>query len=879
MNVSEFASVRTTFERISHTGANLATAPDFIELLPLAVYACDSAGRFLWFNHRAVQLWGRTPRIADDNDTYSGFYKLHFNGREVERDATPMAEALRTGIPVHGLEGQMERPDGSTIWAIVHSEPVEDESGAVVGAINCFHETTTLHDAFDELEDFFENSAVAMHLVSRNGTILRANNAELEMLGYTAGEYIGRNIAEFHAEPATIDDILHRLLRAESIRHYPARLRAKDGSIRHVLITSNARVSGGEFVNTRCLTLDVTEQKRAEEALALRVMEQSALYDLTEKLQHVRSLKEVYEAGLEAIMRVLRCPRASILVFDHTDTMRFVAWHGLSERYRRAVEGHSPWTRDETDPQPIYLESVERAPLSTELKQTIAQEGIRAVAFVPLLESGQLLGKFVIYYDGAHSFSPSERNVALTIARQLGWGIERMRAAEKLQRLAAIVESSDDAIISKDLNGIITTWNRSAERLFGYSPAEVIGKPVTVLIPPDRLDEEPGILARIRRGEKVDHYETVRQRKDGSLIDISLTVSPVRDAAGNVVGASKISRDISERKRSEAALRRSEQRLQELLAAIPAAIYTTDAEGKITYYNEAAVELAGREPRLGSDEWCVTWKLYWPDGRPMRHDECPMAIALREGRPIRNAEAIAERPDGSRVPFIPYPTPLRDANGKIVGAINMLVDISERRQAETHQRVLLNELNHRVKNNMQMIQSLLDSAAKQVRSPDAQRIFDEASRRIAAMAAAQRVLYGTAAATRFKSEDFLAAVCHTARETFAANVKIVCERATGILSNDTAMPLALILNELLTNAAKYGATKPGSVIRAGLVGEGDAFVLYVEDDGPGFDLSAVRQRSSGLYLVQGLARQLRGQFEVSKNPTRCSVRFPGGNEA
>src|ERR1700723_3256168 len=114
------------------------------------------------------------------------------------------------------------------------------------------------------------------------------------------------------------------------------------------------------------------------------------------------------------------------------------------------------------------------------------------------------------------------------------------------QHLAAIVESSDDAIISKDLNGIIQTWNRGAERVFGYTADEVIGQPVTILIPVDRIDEEPGILARIRRGERIDHYETVRQRKDGSLIDISLTVSPMRDGDGRVAGASKIARELND---------------------------------------------------------------------------------------------------------------------------------------------------------------------------------------------------------------------------------------------------------------------------------------------------------------------------------------------
>jgi len=124
-------------------------------------------------------------------------------------------------------------------------------------------------------------------------------------------------------------------------------------------------------------------------------------------------------------------------------------------------------------------------------------------------------------------------------------------ADEIAQRLAAIVESSDDAILAKDLNGTITSWNSGAERLFGYTAHEAIGSPVTMLIPPDRANEEPTILARIRAGERIDHYETIRQRKDGSLIEISLSVSPIRGPDGEVIGASKIARDITLRRRAE----------------------------------------------------------------------------------------------------------------------------------------------------------------------------------------------------------------------------------------------------------------------------------------------------------------------------------------
>jgi len=136
-------------------------------------------------------------------------------------------------------------------------------------------------------------------------------------------------------------------------------------------------------------------------------------------------------------------------------------------------------------------------------------------------------------------------------------------ATERAQRLlSAIVDSSDDAIISKNLNSIITSWNKSAERLFGYTSEEVIGKPINLLIPSDRQDEEPSIIGRLMRGERVDHFETVRRRKNGTLVDISLTISPIRDSSGRVVGASKIARDITKGKRAEAEILRANRDLE-----------------------------------------------------------------------------------------------------------------------------------------------------------------------------------------------------------------------------------------------------------------------------------------------------------------------------
>jgi PAS domain S-box-containing protein len=167
-------------------------------------------------------------------------------------------------------------------------------------------------------------------------------------------------------------------------------------------------------------------------------------------------------------------------------------------------------------------------------------------------------------------------------------------AEEMRGRLAAIVASSDDAIISKTLEGVIVTWNEGATRIFGYAADEAIGRSITIVIPEDRLHEEPAILERMRRGERVDHYQTVRQRKDGRLVDVSITVSPIRNAAGEIIGASKIARDISEQKRAEEALQVSNQRFRLMANSAPVLIWLADVSKSRTWFNRQWLEFTGR---------------------------------------------------------------------------------------------------------------------------------------------------------------------------------------------------------------------------------------------------------------------------------------------
>jgi len=251
--------------------------------------------------------------------------------------------------------------------------------------------------------------------------------------------------------------------------------------------------------------------------------------------------------------------------------------------------------------------------------------------------------------------------------------------------------------------------------------------------------------------------------------------------------------------RSQATLRERERRFRELLDALPAAVYTTDAAGRITYYNEAAADLWGHRPALGSSEWCGSWKLFWPDGTPLPHDECPMAVALKEDRAVRGMEAAAERPDGTRVPFIPYPTPIHDETGKLVGAVNMLVDITDRKRAEEQHNLLVRELHHRVKNTLAMVQAITGSTA---RATDNIEDFKTALfGRIQSLAKTHLLL---------SDEERAVSFAHVLRSELGAfddgsHERIVLSGPDVPLTSQLAVSLGMAIHELTTNAAKYGS--------------------------------------------------------------------------
>ncbi|HEY2083688.1 MAG TPA: PAS domain S-box protein, partial [Verrucomicrobiae bacterium] len=407
-----------------------------------------------------------------------------------------------------------------------------------------------------------ESSDDAIITKDLNGVITSWNRGAERIFGYNAAEAIGHPITilippdHINEEPR----ILERIRRGERVDHYQTVRQRKDGSRIDISLTvSPVRDASGRVVGASKIARDISERAKIQEQL----QQSENRFRVT--------LGSIGDA-------VIATDREGRVEFMNSVAEKLTGWDS---------------------PQAFGV------PLDTVFK--IVNESSRQPVESPVahvFRKGVVVGlanhTVLIAKDGTER--PIDDSAApirdgkedLTGVVLVFRDATKQRAAELTARkLATIVENSDDAIISKDLNGIITTWNRGAERIFGYTTDEAVGRPIQMLIPPDHINEEPQILDRIRKGERVDHYQTVRQRKDGSLVDISLTVSPVRDASGTVVGASKIARDVTEQRRIYDRLRESEERFRITLTSIGDAVISTDHKGRVTFINSVAEELTG----------------------------------------------------------------------------------------------------------------------------------------------------------------------------------------------------------------------------------------------------------------------------------------------
>jgi len=483
----------------------------------------------------------------------------------------------------------------------------------------------------------------------------------------------------------------------------------------------------------------------------------------------------------------------------------------------------------------------------------------------------------------------------------------------QLARLAAIVQSSDDAIVSKTLDGLIVSWNAGAVRIFGYQPEEIIGKSITTVIPPELHAEERDILDRLRRGERIDHFETVRIRKDGRRVQLSITVSPIRDASGTIVGASKIARDIGLQKDAE----RTAAQLAAIVESSDDAIVSKSLDGQIQSWNAGATRLFGytAEEAIGQS---IT--LIIPQERYA--EERGILKRVRGGERVEHFDTMRVTKGGQRIPVSLTVSPVRDPRGTIIGASKIARDISGRKQAEEalqkSQQALREAdrrkdefmalLAHELRNPLAPIRYALATARKCDRTAEQQRRAEEIiERQVAHMSRLLDDLLDVSRITRGTLELKLAnteltVVLGTAIEAARPfldakrhNLSLDLPKQAVRLVADSVR-LAQVFSNLLINAAKY--TDPGGRIELHAAQVDNQVVVSVRDNGMGISTemmprlftmfaqdSTVVEHSEGglgigLALTRGVVDLHGGRVEARSDGPGCgsefSVTIPAG---
>ena len=538
-----------------------------LNLLPAAAYVCDLSGVIKNYNEEAVRLWGREPMAGErDEQLFSTYEFFNLNGTPLPQGQVPLAASLGESRVRKDWEIMIQRAGLSQIVVSVNIVPIKDDEGKPVGMFTIFKDITAqkrtekeLERKSRELQDYVDNAAIGLHWVDAKGIIIWANKAELNMLGYAKDEYIGHHISEFHVQPEIISDILERLSCNETLDQYESVMRCKDGGTKTVHINSNVLWEEGKFVHTRCFTVDVTERKKLV----------NALQESKDRLQQIiRSLPvAIYTCDKDGYITLFN--EAAAELWGRKPEIGKDLWCGS-------------WKITKPDGSPLPLDS---CPMAVSLKEGRPVYGeeilikkpdgqVRNVLPHPqplFNASGEITGAVNMLLDITEVKKTQKallkneekfRQLALTLEKaveektlDLSRKNEELKKSE--ERYHKMVEEVEDyAIILLDKDGIIQNWNKGAEKIKGYKESEIVGKSFRLFyLPEDRKKGTPELLLQRAREEGKALHEGWRLRSDGTRFWGSIVLTALHDKENNVIGFSKVTRDLTERKLAEDKMR------------------------------------------------------------------------------------------------------------------------------------------------------------------------------------------------------------------------------------------------------------------------------------------------------------------------------------
>jgi two-component system cell cycle sensor histidine kinase/response regulator CckA len=501
------------------------------------------------------------------------------------------------------------------------------------------------------------------------------NRAAAELIGLPAEALLGNTVWETF--PRLVGSTFYTALHQVAADRRHRTFLEQSPTTGQWLETDAHPTSDGVIVVIR----DVTDQKLADQKLQSKFRQLQVLFELSGAVSRAQVPDEIYHAAVQGLVSAVGADRASVLMFDPDEVLRFKAWIGLSDQYRTAVEGHTPWRRGVRDAQPLAISDVTRDPCLADYRKVFAQEGIRAVAFIPLLGNGGLIGKFMLYYNAPHEFQTDELQVAQTIATHVAFAAERQLAETALRNSEERLRATFyQAAVGISQSGLDLKWLLRNDRyceIVGYTQAELSQKTFLDITHPDDRAASLAVIHRLLAGEVSSHSLEKRYiRKDGEVVWARVFVSLVRDPENRPQNFICVMEDITERVQAERALRNSEQRLNLVQSAAHLGICEWDFRtDTITYSGEYArlyglapdhplsreqlrtfihpddqehVQAQIREAHDRNHAWNTEYRVRWPDGSVHWLLSKGTVFVDDSNRPVRSTGVVLDITEGKR---------------------------------------------------------------------------------------------------------------------------------------------------------------------------------------------------------------------------------------